>query len=273
MRLLICLPLLFLTRPCGAWDTAPHQKITSAALATLSKSVLDRFGAEAAALVDIYCTLPDRYVEMVDFGFVRKGSGPRNAAEIRPYCVRPDGELVHGPTGDRETDIASLVYLSERIVTSFSEKQTGDAARYAGVLSHFIADGLSPSHAVSRQKLDLDLHVTIERSVPDFTLGNRMPKMAGHHIVSAAETILEQCYAGAEQNRKDLQSMIEAAYAHDQRKLDVYRLRASRKAAEILADALYTLSPPLQRATPNDFCDRGRSPGCMDLFVYFSGTE
>ena len=203
-------------------------------------------------MVGIYCTLPDRYVEMVDFGFVRKGPGPRNAAEIRPYCVRPDGEPLHGPTGHRETDMASLVYLFERIVTSFSESRPEDAARYAGVLSHFVADGLSPSHAVSREQLlamsppgapsNLNLHAAIERSAPEFTLGARTPQRAGNHIGSTADAILERCYAGAEQNRKDLQSIVKAACARDERSLDLYRLRAARKAAGILADALYTLS-------------------------------
>src|SRR5450759_473547 len=107
MRLLLCVALSIVAQPCGAWETTPHQKITSVALATLPKSVLDRFGAEAPALVEIYCTLPDRYVEMESFGFVRKGPGPRIAAEIRLYCVRPDGEPVHGPTGERDADLTS----------------------------------------------------------------------------------------------------------------------------------------------------------------------
>ena len=252
MRLLLCVALSIVAQPCGAWETTPHQKITRAALATLPKSVLDRFGAEAPALVEIYCTLPDRYVEMESFGFVRKGPGPRIAAEIRLYCVRPDGEPVHGPTGERDADLTSLVYLFERIVTSFSENRPEDAARYAGVLAHFVEDGLSPPHAVSMEQLlamappgtprGLNLHSVVERSVPEFTLGARIPRKAGDHLLSSAEAILEQCYAGAGQNRKDLPSMVKAACARDERTLDVYRLRAGRRAAEIFADALFTLS-------------------------------
>ena len=35
--------------------------------------------------------------------------------------------------------------------------------------------------------------------------------------------------------------MVKAAFAHDEQTLNEYRLRAGTKAAEILADALYTL--------------------------------
>ena len=252
-RLLICLPLLFAAGPCKAWSTPPHQRITKAALDTLPKRLLDRFGTEVAPLVEIYCTFPDRYVEMERFGFVREGPSPRDASEIRPYCVRPDGQPMHGATGDRDMDLGTLVYLFERIVTNFFEKRPSEAARYAGVLSHFIADSLSPPHAATPEELrglaprsaeagDIDIHSAIERSLPEFTLGARVPRMAGAHILTAAEAILKQCYAGAGQNSKDLPSMVKAACARDERTLDVYRLRAGVKATEIFADALYTLS-------------------------------
>ena len=252
MRLCTCVALLLIAVPSLAWDTAPHQTITREALATLPQRVLERFGGEARALIEIYCTLPDRYVEMVRFGFVRKDGGPKTAEEIRRFCVRPDGEPVHGPTGDRDADLESLVFLFERIVTSFSEHRTDEAAKYAGVLAHFVEDGLSPPHAVSKEDLaamappdtpaGFDIHAFIERSVPEFTLAGRAPRKVGDHIVSAAEAILAQCYSAMEQNRRDLPVMVKAACARDQRALDVYRLRAARRAAEILADALFTLS-------------------------------
>lgn len=250
MRLLLCLPLLFIAAPCRAWDTGPHQRITKAALDALPARLLSRFEKEAAPLIEIYCMYPDRYVEMERFGFVRNSPGPRSASEIRLYCVRPDGEPLHGATGDRDTDLGSLVYLFERIVTSLSERRPGEAAKYAGVLSHFIADSLSPPHAVvparlramaprSTEARDFNIHSAIERSLPEFTLGKRAPPTATAHLLSAAEATLERCYAGAAQNRKDLPSIVKAAFARDERTLDVCRLRAGMNAAEILADALY----------------------------------
>jgi len=257
MRVLPCIALLLIAVPCAAWDTAPHQKITREALATLPKNVLDRFGSESTALVEIYCTLPDRYVAMERFGFVMKDSGPRSAAEIRRFCVRPDGEPVHSPTGNRDTDLGSLVFLFERIVTSFSENHMDEAAKYSGVLAHFVEDGLSPPHAVSKEELDaiapsgFNVHSFIEKSVPEFSLGGRAPRKVGDHIVSAAQAILESVYSAMEQNRKDLVSMVRAACARDQRTLDTYRLRSGRRAAEILADALFTLSELCEQAETN----------------------
>jgi Zinc dependent phospholipase C len=251
MRLLVW--LLFLgVFPCRAWDTLPHQRITKAALDTLLKQQLHRFGAEVKPLIEIYCIFPDRYEEMERFGFVRNSPGPRAASEIKPYCVRPDGQAIHGAAGDREMDTSSVVFLFERILTSLSDRRPGEAARYAGVLSHFIADSLSPPHSAVAEELlavtppsaqteRINVHSAIERSLPEFTLSDRVPRSAGGHLVQAAEAILDQCYAGAERNRKDLPSMVKAAFAHDEQTLNEYRLRAGTKAAEILADALYTL--------------------------------
>jgi hypothetical protein len=251
MRLLVCLPLLFVPGPCKAWDTTPHQRITKAALDTLPARLLNRLGKEAAPLVEIYCMFPDRYVEMARYGFVRNSPGPRTASEIEAYCVRPDGEILHGATGDRDTDLGSLQYLFEHIIASSSRNRPDEAAKYAGVLSHFIADSLSPPHAVTPERLldmkpwwaggDVNIHSAIERSLPEFSLGGRVPRAASVHILTAAEATLEQCYAGGAQNRKNLPSMVKAACERDERTLDIYRRQAGVKAAEILADALYAV--------------------------------
>ena len=251
MRLIVWL-LSLVGLPCRAWDTSPHQSITKAALNALPKAYVSRFDSEVKSLVEIYCIFPDRYEEMERFGFVRNSPGPRDISEIRPYCVRPDGQHIHGVTGDREMDTASLVYLFERIVANLSEARSGEAARYSGVLSHFIADSLSPPHSVgagqllamapkSAQAERINIHSAIERSIPEFTLSDRAPRILAGHIVPAAETVIALCEGGAEQNQKDLPSMVKAASVHNEQTLNEYRLRAGQRAAEILADALYTL--------------------------------
>lgn len=251
MRLLVWL-LVLVGLPCRAWDTPPHQRITKAALDALPKAYLGRLGSEVKPLIEIYCIFPDRYEEMERFGFVRNSPGPRDVSEIRSYCVRPDGQHIHGATGDREMDTGSIVFLFERIFGNLSENRSAEAARYAGVLSHFIADSLSPPHSVGADQLlemtpkpaqaeRINIHATIERSLPEFTLGDRAPRMLAGHLVPAAEAVITLCDAGAEQNRKDLPSMVKAASFHDEQALNEYRLRAGRKAAEILADALYSL--------------------------------
>ena len=252
MRLAVWLSLFLVAVPGRAWDTLPHQRITKAALDTLPKQLLNRLGSEVKPLIEIYCIFPDRYQEMERFGFVRNSPGPRAAAEIKAYCVRPDGQAIHGATGNREMDTGSVVFLFERILTNLSDHRPGEAARYAGVLSHFIADSLSPPHSAGADELlamtppsaqtgRINVHSAIERSIPEFTLRDRVPRIVSGHLVQAAEAILDECYSGAERNRSDLPSMVKAASAHDETTLNEHRLRAGTKAAEILADALYTL--------------------------------
>jgi hypothetical protein len=247
MRLVMSVVLPAVLWPLQAWDTGPHQRITKAALDTLPKRYLSRLGPEIVPLVELYCMYPDRYLEMERFGFVRKSEGPRSASEIRVYCVRPDGQPIHGASGDRESDLGSVIYLFERVMTSLAENRPSAAARYAGVLSHFIADSASPPHSVDAQELNallpgpaagLNLHSAIERSLPELTLGGRLPRPPNPHLLAAGEAIVRECYAVAERNRTDLPEIVRAADARDEAKLNVYRLRAARRAAEIFADAL-----------------------------------
>jgi len=239
MRLLVWLSLLLAGGTCRAWDTPSHQKIAKAALDSLPARFVNRLGPESKLLIDLYCIYPDRYQEMAEFGFTRRSPGPQEPSEIAVYCLRSDGEAIHGATGDWETDAASLVYLFERILSNLAQHRPQEAARFAGVLSHFVADSLSPAHAGPVETLDL--HRAIERSVPAFTLQNRAPRIAADHLLPAAKSIFDQLYAGAAANRKDLPAIVNAVTAHDEKLLDTYRLPAARRAADVFSDALFTL--------------------------------
>jgi hypothetical protein len=239
VRLLLCSALLS-AATCSAWDTVPHQQITRAALDALPRHLSGCFGAEADSLVRIYSMLPDRYLEIQRYGFVRNSPGPRTAAEISAYCVRPDGVAIHGASFDREMDTASIVFLFERILTAFAADDTPAAAKYAGVLSHFVGDTLSPPHA-NTDACDARLHAIIERSLPSFALAERPRRAPGEPLVNAVTAVIDRCYAGAARNRSELPAMIEIASRLNGRGLDPYRLRAGQDAAAILADALNAL--------------------------------
>jgi hypothetical protein len=184
--------------------------------------------------------LPDRYLEMQNYGFVRNSRGPRNASEIRILCVRPDGIAIHGASFNRETDTTSVVFLFERILTSFSQHDDARAAKHAGVLSHFIGDTLSPPHA-DADTCEPRIHAIIERSLASFKLEPRPPHATGERLITAITAVIDRCYEGAARNRRELAAMIEAARAGDDRALDPNRLRAGKEAAGILADALQSL--------------------------------
>ena len=252
MLLPLVLALLLVPGLMLAWDTQSHQRITQAALDALPKQLLERFGAERQPLIEIYSLYPDRYAEMTGAGFVRKSPGPKDAASIEVYCLRPDGEPVHSATFDRDEDSISLMYLFERIVTQLAARSAGEAARYVGVLSHFIADSLSPPHSVPAADLlalapDLpasppnDLHSVLERGLPAVALTGRAPRSLGEHLLPAAEALLDQCYAAAELNRKALPELARAVREKDEKALDAGRRRAGMRAAEMLSDTLLTL--------------------------------
>jgi hypothetical protein len=239
--------------PAAGWYTPPHQTITKAALDSLPAGVTRRFGAELAPLINIYSIYPDLFEEMEHYGFARRGPGPRSVSEIRDYCMRPSGELVHGPTGERENDLAALMFLFERISGALAAGQQAEGAKYAGVLAHFIEDGFSPPHAVPAERLErmrpwmvschvTNLHAALEQTIPRFDLGGRPPRRLGAGARAFASAVLDGCYAGAAQNREDLASMVKAACASDQKKLSEYQSRAGAGAAALFADAIYTIA-------------------------------
>lgn len=230
-----------------AWDTAPHRIITKAALDSLPAAVVARLGAGKDPLIEHYCLLPDRHVEIAQHGFARQGPVPNTADELRPYCVRPDGQAVHSATFDREEDLDSLIFLVERVLTRLNEKQTRDAAMYVGVLAHFIEDSLSPPHSVLAEDLAEmgpglpNLHRALEHSVPEFSIAKRASAARGGTLLDGLNSILDRVYSGAERNRRSLPGLVRAVRENNVAGVEAHRTWAAREAAEILADALLLL--------------------------------
>jgi hypothetical protein len=198
-----------------------------------------RLGAAAQRLIDDYCLLPDRYEEMRQFGFVRRGSEAKDPAALQPYCVRPDGDPIHSATWDPDADLESMVYLFERTATALGEHRESDAAKYLGTLAHFVEDSLSPPHSVSAEELgDPAMHEALERSPPAFAIERRTIPANGDGFIEAITDVLRRCYGGAEVNRRALPEMIRAVREKDTARLDAHRLRAAKLAAELLADSI-----------------------------------
>lgn len=232
---------------CLGWDFGPHEKITAAALEALPAGLRQQFGPEARLLVEVYCMLPDRYAAAEQYGFIANGPGPRTPEELQVYCVRPDGVPIHGATWNRDEDLPTLVYLLERIGTGLGRRDQVEAARYAGVLSHFIADTLSPPHAVPARRLQSmapagcrtdGLHRALERSMPEIRPPSPVRRLSGDDIVAAAAGLLNRLYVAAARNRRDLPLMVRATCASNESAVDPFRARAGSVAAELLAAAL-----------------------------------
>jgi len=235
-HLQVLLLLLGYSVTASAWDTTPHRAMTRAAIDSLPAAYRNQLGPELPGIIETWCMLPDRYTELANFGFRRNSPGPKTVEEMQPYCTRPDGEPVHSATWDRDEDLASLVFLYMRILTALHDKHPAEAARYIGVLAHFIEDSLSPPHAVAQPPAT---HAALEREIPP--LRTRQPRSAGTHIIPAAETILDRLYAAAEVNRKNMPAMLAALSAKDQPALVSLCLAPAQSAAGLLADSLFTL--------------------------------
>jgi hypothetical protein len=193
----------------------------------------------------------------------------RIRAEMRPYCEMPDGRVIHNVTENRQEDVASLEYLLNAIIREIRRGDTVSAARYMGTLAHLLEDSTSPAHAgklplvvMELRKLQPipspppwagrlnehggklgpgNLHAAIELTTLPFTLAERRPRSAGKTVAEAAPKLLDRCYAIVAENRADLLEMVRATFADDRPVMDRLRSRAARQAAELLADAYYTV--------------------------------
>jgi hypothetical protein len=269
-----CRPLFLLligalAAPAFAWHTPPHQQITRAALDSLPTPLQEMLGLEKDMVIWVNCMYPDRYR-----GLARQGPekdpnpGPRDRAEVKPYCEMPDGRPIHNVTQNRGQDIASFEHLLRSIGDRFRRQDVTAAARYMGTLAHLIEDSCSPAHAAPlplavaelRQKQPLpnpppwvgrlnehggtltagNLHAAMELTVLPFNLHGRAPELAGHTVEEAAPQLLDRCYAIVQENKADLVEMVRATYANDVPVMERIRSRAARKAAELLADACFT---------------------------------
>ncbi len=205
-----------------------------------------RWAAEAEQLAALYSLYPDYF-----------GSGTESQrSELRIYCVKPDGKPIHNVTWKRGEDLESLEYALNGIIAGLRKRDAASAARYAGVLAHFLEDSTCPAHAAIPAdsplnllrdllppppgKEEIKLHTVIERSTPEFDLGSRAPRSAGSSVQEAAANLLDRCYTLVKQNRAGLIELVKAVYADDEAKVNRFRLIAARAGAELLADAYYT---------------------------------
>ncbi len=234
--------------PSLAWQT-PHEKITRAAFDTLPAALRERWRAEADNLAGPYSWYPDWYL------------GERRN-QIRVYVEKPDGTTIHNVTWDLVEDQATLELLLYAIARHNRAGSIDHAARYAGVLSHFLADSTCPAHALLPQDSQLNLvkdllnlpgardgslHAYIERSAPAITLEGRPPVKLGDTISEAARTLLVRTYAVIRANRAGLLELVRAAENRDEETMNRHRRTAALEAARLFADALYTacvLEPP-----------------------------
>jgi hypothetical protein len=221
-----------------AWDGGPHRAITRAALDSLPATYRAAFGDHLEALAQTHCMLPDYYAAMLQSGFRAPLPAPQSLDDAVPYCLRPDREPVHSATWDRHEDLASLVFLYERILAALRSRRPAEAARYAGVLAHFLEDSLSPPHVVGQPPA---IHRALERSIPPLSLSGRAPRLAAPRLIPAAEAILNRLYTAAEINRRNMPALLAAYHRKDQGAISNLCLPPARAAAEILADALFTL--------------------------------
>lgn len=230
--------LLMFAPGASGWEGGPHRAMTRAALDSLPAARLTAFGPELAALAQTYCMLPDYYTAMINYGFRAPKPAPQSLDEALPYVLRPDREPVHSASWDRQDDLATLVFLYERILESLRLRRPADVARFAGVLAHFLEDSLSPPHVVGQP---MDVHAALERRIPPLSLAGRAPRLAGAGVVPAAEAVLKRLYDAADANRRNLPAMLKANARKDSGAVAALCLPPARAAAELVADSLFTL--------------------------------
>lgn len=235
--LLFCL----LANPCFGWHD-PHITISRAAIDSLPLILRQMLAGEGVNIAELYSFYPDRY----------RNAAPMERAFMKRYCELPGGKQIHNVTWDKTFDVETVQYLFEGMVESLRAGDASALARYAGTLAHLSEDSLSPAHAMDLRLLQelvpppesarkLYVHAPMEISCPNFTLGERSPRRLGATIPEAAKATVDSTYARIRKIRGTLTELIQAVYRDDTAVMDKLRLVAAQSAAELYADALYSV--------------------------------
>ncbi|RFC43618.1 MAG: NPCBM/NEW2 domain-containing protein [Verrucomicrobia bacterium] len=228
-----------------AWGE-PHHAITRAAIAVLPPWQRELLGAEATALGDRYCLIPDHvFTDRENARFAQMDSAPGDV-----YL-----KILHLPT--QQPEVYEVIrYFMERAVLGLREGRTGDAARYMGTLSHQIEDYGSPSHTVpgdnmftllqqflppSEATKDQLMHGPIENGDFAVTLTEYHPVLLGATVDEASWRLMHRLHEAILNARSTTIPILQALYAEDKESVVKHQLRAAVVDGQVLADALYTI--------------------------------
>lgn len=242
-------------------DGRGHSLMTKAAYQALPDWEHALWDAELESLAGEYCMYGDSYF----------GSGRQVAA---PYMEMPNGENPMAPwtlrtftkkefgdffrCGYYDQVRYVLEYYVASIAGTLKEGKTRDAAKFAGVLAHFIEDSSCPPHALGTE-LSTDLylikrlmpapcqrkrvknfHTILESEYESFSLSGYVPRLMGTTPAEASFLLLERFADMVETSIEQILSMVTAFYDDEPAELRRRLTTTAIQASEMLADALHT---------------------------------
>ena len=240
LGLICCAP-----RPVGAWGE-PHTAITEAALAVLPDSQRAQLGAELAPLGSRYCLIPDEVYKGRDIARYAMMDSQPGVIYLRN---------LHLPAHQPE-NYEILRYFMDKAVASLESGNLGDAARYAGTLSHALEDWSCPAHVVPGDNMftlfqqflpppphmrHTLLHSPIEAGKLDVSISGYKPVLLGATVNEAAFNLLQRVNAATINARAQTIPIIQALYAGNSNAVTVAQLKAATMGATVVADAVHTV--------------------------------
>jgi len=221
-RCFFWIPVLTLCLDSGdafAWG-GEHEQMTQAAIEVLPQVDRDDIELEKAALVDLYCTFPDK--NWPCYGEWGGGVGDpklprfpdtRREWEISFYCgwdpvLRKGKGYPHGPPHSWEAAAA----LFQKAVAALQEGRHEDGIRFLGAMLHYVQDSGSFPHV---QPVHRNFHVRHDKTIradgyaPQFLGPNASQSQSGlgfslSRVTNAwtkVQTTLPQAYPDAVANR------------------------------------------------------------------------
>jgi len=249
--------LIFKSALCAAFSVAlapsvvcgwggPHTVITQAAAAALPEWQKQLLGAELKPLGERYCLIPDTiHTDKENARFATMESYP-GVCYLR---------ILHLPATPAENDDVLRYYIG-KAVAAFAAGQVGEAARYAGTLSHALEDWGCPAHVVPGDNMftlfkqflpppashqHALLHGPVENGVFELDLGGYRPQLLGTSVDEAAFNLLRRVQGATVHARSQVVPIIQALYAGDTNAVNAAQQVAAGYDAKVVADALYTL--------------------------------
>ncbi len=244
----ISLAMLTLSSPTVAWGRG-HSIIRSWAVAQLPDWQQRSLAPVAEKLTRDCLSLQDTY------------AGSKDPA-LAPYCDPANAQVSLHDVVDPVPAGRGMVWYLERVTDCWQAERWDDAARYLGVLCHWLEDPGSPSaHAlhcvgITEAMLRDLLPPPADKAKFAYTYGHhgiadtgqytipadarRTPRLLGATILEAAFALLHGQRRVARLARAMVLPMLSAQLHANPAEADLLRGEQARLTAELVADALYT---------------------------------
>ena len=236
-----------------AWGGENHIIISNNTYNILPEWEKNILGTYGDSLVSTYCLYPDMY---------RKKEFKKALAQYIEIPHVKDSAIFHVPNSyyggnqkeeDSIPEFYILTYFMENAIKHLKANNIKEAARYMGVLAHFVEDYACPVHVIDNNTLrqlnpkpqhinEFNVHRDVEKhKMENFHISDHSVQKLGNNIFDTVHSIIPRFNKIQINSRAQAVPIILGFFNDEFDKSNQARINAAKPAAKLLADIWHTI--------------------------------